>query len=130
MQIESTQCVFTGCDIIVSDSECLSLIHGDLYLVSNHVTGSQTLYMGGISRAKNGKMHVTSFDFDAPDIPPADITVYGGIVVWPASPTGYAQLTFAQNTCVFNEQVTNMLNRYFGEVSNLVIRKYQTLTPD
>lgn len=125
MEIETTHCLLTGCSVIIRDVNVIGFVHGDLYLKINNFTGCQTLYMGGIGRAKDGKMHCTSYETDAQELPAADFQVIGGIVMMSCSPTGYGQFTFAQNTCFFADRILDMLDRFFPESKDYVLRKYE-----
>ena len=125
MERETTHDLLTGCSILIRDDHAIALIHGDLKLQINNFTGCHTLYLGGIGRGKDGRMHCVKFELDADDIPAADFQVIGGIVGMGLSPTGYGQVGFAQNTCFFAERVLDMLDRFFPESKEIVISKYE-----
>ena len=117
--------VLTGCSILIRDEHKIAFINGDLKLLINNFTGSHTLYLGGIERGKDGRMHCVTFELDATDIPPADCQVIGGIVGMGNSDTGYGQVGFAQNTCFFAERILDMLDRFFPESKDRVLAKYE-----
>lgn len=125
MELETIHDVLTGCSILIVDTHKIAFIHGDLKLKINNFTGCHTLYLGGIERGKDGRMHCVTFELDSDDIPPADCQVIGGIVGMGLSDTGYGQVGFAQNTCFFAERVLDMLERFFPESRDIVIAKYE-----
>lgn len=125
MELVTIHEVLTGCSILIRDTHATALIHGDLKLSVNNFTGSHTLYLGGIGRGKDGRMHCYTFEPDAEDIPAADCQVIGGIVAMGLSPTGYGQVGFAQNTCFFAERILDNLEKYFPEWKDRVIMKYE-----
>lgn len=125
MELETIHEVLTGCSIIIRDEHKSALIHGDLKLLVNNFTGSYTLYLSGIGRGKDGRMHCYTFDKDADDIPAADCQVIGGIIGMGLSPTGYGQVGFAQNTCFFAERILDMLDRFFPEWKDRILMKYE-----
>lgn len=125
MELVTKHTLLTGCDILIRDTHAIALVHGDLKLDINNFTGCHTLYLGGVGRGKDGKMHCVTFELDADDIPPADLQVVGGIVGMGQSDTGYGQIGFAQNTCFFAERILDMLDKYFPESKDVVIMKYE-----
>ena len=124
MEIESKHCLLTGCSVLVHDDRAIGYVNGDLYLTINNFTGCHTLYMGGIGRGKDGRMHCVSYEKDWDELPAADFQVIGGIVMMPCSDTGYGQFTFAQGTCLFAGRIIDMLDRFFPESKEIVLSKY------
>lgn len=125
MEIVTTNCLLTGCSILVRDPHRVALIHGDMYFTRNNFTGGHFMYLGGVGRAKDGKMHCTVFEADALDIPDADAQVIGGVVGMVLSDTGYGQFTFAQRTMFLGQRIIDNLDRYFPESKKRILEMYE-----
>lgn len=124
MELHTKTCVKTGCSILIHDATTTALVHGDLFLEVNNFTGGHFLYLSGIGRAKDGKMHCNVYESDSDVIPNAHLQVHGGIVGMQISDTGYGQVTFAQGTVEFSPELLQQMKMWIPESVDRVIQQY------
>lgn len=107
----TTECILTGCSILIHDPQVIVFLHGDLKLDTNPVTGAMNLYLGGIAGV-GGKMFCSTHEKDSV-LPAADLIVHSSIFMMPVSASGYGQVGFSQGSVEFGPKPLEMLHKYF-----------------